>query len=480
MSDEENDIKIEDLDIDPEDIICDDSFPFFYENDYDKFGFNLKLLKRNELNVNLIHFDLKMTNKENYKYYNNFKIDVVGEYFAIDNLEFLKKFLEVMKDEKIPFIVLSSGSSGKDVIKICKEYSFVKEIIIFCGNYKYNKHYIKEYKGYVKKVLTSINEVYEYIKSNKLEIKEIIKFNRLDPFNFSYEDIKMNKQLEQIPAISALEYDNCYFLIHRVYAHYFGKMDNKVNALSEIWKFGDYLDFFSEIERKLNKILIKRIEKLIGIENFAEIAIREYTSEIGFCYVFNLKMRKFKGELFPLSYFMGPFLFSVNKYVNDNHEKFGFNEDMSLYKNVQCFIYDFYFYKMNLNHIICFPSITLTYTVREKFIPIDQNKSSKRKKYKDLINLTMIFNYKHNSKNKSPGIIIKDNKASDGLYMSANPNENQVILFPFTFARITKINYISEKEKIYEIYLEIINRKEYIEYSLKDNVDKRFRFSNLD
>ena len=29
MSDEENDIKIEDLDIDPEDIICDDSFPFF-------------------------------------------------------------------------------------------------------------------------------------------------------------------------------------------------------------------------------------------------------------------------------------------------------------------------------------------------------------------------------------------------------------------------------------------------------------------
>ena len=91
MSDDEKDIKIEDLDIDPEDIICNDSFPFFYENDYDKFGFNLKILKRNELYVNLIHFDLKMTNPENYKYYNNFKIDVVGGYFAIDNLEFFKK-----------------------------------------------------------------------------------------------------------------------------------------------------------------------------------------------------------------------------------------------------------------------------------------------------------------------------------------------------------------------------------------------------
>ena len=158
-------------------------FLFFYENDYDKFGFNLKLLKRNELNCKfIIHFDLKMANPENYKYYNNFKIDVVGVYFAIDNLEILKKFLEVIKDKKIPFIVLSSGSSGKDVIKICKEYSFIKEIIIFCGNYKYNKHYIKDSKGYVKKVLTSINEVYQYLKSfdkNKFQsgIKE---FNELE------------------------------------------------------------------------------------------------------------------------------------------------------------------------------------------------------------------------------------------------------------------------------------------------------------
>ena len=92
----------------------------------------------------------------------------------------------------------------------------------------------------------------------------------------------------------------------------------------------------------------------------------------------------------------------------------------------------------------------------------------------------MIFNYKHNSKNKSPGIIIKDNKASDGKYMSANPNENEVILFPFTFARITKINIISEKEKIYEIYLEIISREEYIEYTLRDNVDKRIKFNSLE
>ena len=99
-----------------------------------KIGFDFKLLKRDELNVNLIHFDKNMTNKENYKYYNKFKVDVVGGFQAVDDINFLKAYLEVIKDKKIPFIVISSGSSGKEVIKICKKYKFVKEVIIFCGN----------------------------------------------------------------------------------------------------------------------------------------------------------------------------------------------------------------------------------------------------------------------------------------------------------------------------------------------------------
>ena len=47
----------------------------------------------------------------------------------------------------------------------CKKYPFIKEVIIFCLNYSYNKHYIKEYPGYVKKVLTSIDSVYDYIRT---------------------------------------------------------------------------------------------------------------------------------------------------------------------------------------------------------------------------------------------------------------------------------------------------------------------------
>ena len=52
--------------------------------------FSTQYLKRNELNVNLIYFDLKMTNKENYNYFNNLKVDVVGGFHSTDNLIIFK------------------------------------------------------------------------------------------------------------------------------------------------------------------------------------------------------------------------------------------------------------------------------------------------------------------------------------------------------------------------------------------------------
>ena len=130
-----------------------------------KIGFDMNLIKRDELNINLIHFDLHMTNGENYRYFNNFKVDVVGGFHAMDDINIFKKFLEKISKKNIPFLVISSGSSAKDILPICKQYSFIKEVIIFCMNYGYHKHYIDEYPGYVNKVTTSISELYQYLKT---------------------------------------------------------------------------------------------------------------------------------------------------------------------------------------------------------------------------------------------------------------------------------------------------------------------------
>ena len=449
-------------------------------------GFDLSLLKRTELNVNLIHFDKRMKNQENYQYYNDFKVDVVGGFLAMDNIEIFSKYLEAIKKKNIPFIVISSGSSGQDVINVCKKYSFVKEIIIFCGTYKYNEHYIKENPGYVKKVFTSIKEVYAYIKGfgpNKYK-QGIEDYNNSDKLVFSYDDIKMNRQFEQCPVISAYEYDKCYFLVHRAYAHFFGNIDdineNVVFKNSYFKIIKDYINNSKIIDGSNKNELIEKFEDIVNCPNFVEVSIRKYTGESVFCYIFNRTMRNFEKGLMSLAYYMGPFLFGVNKYVKENPKKFALNKSMTLYRNIQCSIYDFYLYQMNENHIICFPSITSTSTKKGKFTPTGKSKAINNIgiKEEDMRNVTMIFNYEYEEGNISPGIMVMDNKGKNGKYISANPMENEVILFPFTFVKITEIKPIDNDT--YEMYLDIINRKEYIEYKLRDNVEKRILFSNLD
>ena len=90
---------------------------------------------------------------------------MLGGFYAIDDIIIFKNYLEKIKEKDISFIVICSGSAGKDIIPICKKYSFIKEVIIFFLNYSYNKHHINEYPGYVNKVLTSISSVYDIIKN---------------------------------------------------------------------------------------------------------------------------------------------------------------------------------------------------------------------------------------------------------------------------------------------------------------------------
>ena len=160
-----------------------------------KIGFDLNLIKRDELRINLIHFDKNMTNGENYGYFNKFKVDVVGGFYAMDDVNIFKKFLDKISEKNIPFLVVSSGSSGKEIIPICKQYPFIKEVIIFCMNYEYNKHYINEYPGYVKKVFTSVSELYNYLKKF---------FEECFPeahYQFKEWEIQMDQQIEMCPVI---------------------------------------------------------------------------------------------------------------------------------------------------------------------------------------------------------------------------------------------------------------------------------------
>ena len=223
---------------------------------------------------------------------------------------------------------------------MCKKYSYIKEVIIFCQNYQYNKHYIDEYPGYVKKVLTKKDQIYEYIRSFKDEYKSgIEKYME----GYKYISSFYDRQLLQCPFITSYEYDKFDFLVHKLYVQFFAdildtndksSLFQKEN-LNQIIEYISHLNFENENDKN---IMTDKFNKLASLETnnqFIEQSIREYTSESSFCYLFNRPLRNFGKGLISFSYFMGPFLYGLIKYVKEN-PKFAMSKKMELYKIIKC------------------------------------------------------------------------------------------------------------------------------------------------
>ena len=444
-------------------------------------GFDLNLIKRDELKVNLIYFDLNMTSKENYEYYNRFKIDVVGGFYAIDDIDVLKDYLENIKEKNISFVIISSGISGKDIINVCKNYKFIKEVIIFCRNIDYNKHYIEEYPNIIKKVFNSINSVYTYIKSFG---KYILCQREKSRYIFSEEEIQMNRQIDLCPVITAQEYDDCYFLVHKAYSFFFKEIGGFFQGfLDKFYKKRIFEEKYYDkmINQNFDEIY-ENLKDLVGIRDnntFVEKSIRLYTAQSKFVYLINKMMRNFEKGLISFAYYMGPLLYGLNKYVYDN-PKFAMSKKMTLYRIMKCSKLDFYQYKLNLGHIICFPSLTSTSYEPINFKPTNLAQQLNKSKNNNMINVKIIFNYNYKKGYISPGIIIGQNKGHDSMPLS-NYDEKEVILFPFTFCKIKEINSSEDNGmKFQVIKKDIIPRDTYIEYKLKNDYKNRILFSKLE
>ena len=132
---------------------------------------------------------------------------------------------------------------------------------------------------------------------------------------------------------------------------------------------------------------------------------------------------------------MGPFLYGLNKYVKEN-PSFAISKSTKLYRIIQCSDLDFYQYKLNWGHIVCFPSFTSTSSIPTKFKPTKLGlKINKNNDVEEMVKIKMIFKYNYKKGNISPGIIIEDKKGKDGNYLSKHHKEKEVILFPFTIRK---------------------------------------------
>ena len=353
-------------------------------------------------------------------------------------------------------------------------------------DYENNKHYINDYPGYVKKVITSFNELYDYLKEFYGKIVCPI-CNPEAPYQFKDFEIKMDRQIQECPVITEEEYDKCYFLVHKAYANFFGNFDSINNSFNDE-NYKIILDLLNklfwrniinnEVKKSQLIYIFSELKNKSSYEEFVEETIRKYTGESIFCYLFNRMMRNIESGIIYLAYYIGPLIFELNKYVR-NHKECAFSQNMTLYRKFNCTETEFYLYKLNLNHIICFPALTSTSSKDTDFEPT-KLASEINEKDDDSLKVKLIIKYNHENDNISPGIIIENKKGYNNKYISSCPNENEVILFPFTFAKIVSINSeITNDEEIKIIKMELMNRKTYLEYILKYNVDKMPKFSDI-
>ena len=403
--------------------------------------------------LNLIHYDENLKNPENLNfYYKPTKLNVVGRYHGIDDFEIFKKYMEKIKNNlnKIHYILITSGSASKKIMKYCHDFEFIKEIIIFClkcSEYKkvYDKNTEMGKKFYKLKLISSdYSQVEDYLSKIK----------------FDDSEISDDKQLTFTPIITYFEYQKCYFSIHRLISYFFDEnWETPKYTKESLSKITKCLEKISDITNDDKELIRKTVKILNESKNFGKDCIRTYTEKEGVYVILNKVMRNIGKGYIDLVYFFGTYDYGIFKYLHDNPNK-GLKSDITLKRDIILNELDFYAYTFSEGEIICFPSFTSTSrNINEVFhIPLESIISNNIDLDNSII-VRMLFHYHYEEGKVSPGVDIDD--------ISTCRGEKEVLLLPFTFVKFNKI--IKKGENNYDFDFTIINQSKYLEFILKNS-----------
>jgi len=403
---------------------------------------NFDGIKKGNLFLNLIHYDKNLKNEENTEYYRYFSINIVGSYYAFDDFDMLKYFISKLNKSSFccSYILMTSGSEAEKVLEEFNKYDFLIEFIIFYFKGKYD--YLKDKYNKIKLITKKFNEIAKFLQSKK----------------FSKKDLIMDNHLPVTPLITYYDYKKCLFPIHRILAYFF-KYDIRGYSRGYFLEAKKYIDnsiFEEDTKEKIlyimEDLIMDRDKERFSSEWFPKKCIQYYTGE-NLCYVFNKSLRNFDKFYVEMAYFIGPFYYGLFEYALRHREKI-LNKKTILYRDLIMDRLDLYFYQFCENDIICFPSFTST-TLKENLNFKPTKNSAKINNIGNLEEknyVKMIIN--HNPK----GLCVP--QGLDVSEESKHSNEKEILLFPFTFLKIDKVELHSgnENDKHY-IYLTIINRE---------------------
>ena len=407
---------------------------------------NFQDIKKGDLHVNLIHYDKNLKNKENMNYYRYFTYKIMGSYCPFDDFDILKLYISKLNQIPFPptYILMTSGSEAEIILKEFNNNDYINDFIIFCHDKPKFKHLKTHYKK-LKLIANYFPDIISFLKDKK----------------HSNEDLKMDSHLLLTPLITYYEYKKGIFPIHRVLAHFFDKSYNKFDR-KNFYVANEFL-YQSTIENEIKKKISDIMWRLTYFDDkdFPEKCIKYYTGE-NLCYVFNKALRNFEKYYVEMAHFIGPFYYGIFLYALKNEKK-QLKKKVTLYRDVTMDRLELYSYQFSENDIICFPSFTST-TLKKSlnFVPSKNANKINNEQYEEKGYVKMIIRYEPHGTCQPQGIDISDE--------SKHSDEKEILLFPFTFLRIDKVEINGgTKDDRHIIYLTIINKGDILEYGLKEN-----------
>ena len=167
--DDEEDIDYDNLEIDKKDIKLEACIDNIIDDKDLTIGFDPDVILKNreELKINLIYFDKKITKSNySYDYYKKFKVNVVGGFYASDEIDIFGQYLkEISSLDKIPpYIIVTYPDYFEEIYNICQNYNFVKEIVLISRYKDKYVHYLKTHKKLLKYIAKSYDDLCDYLK----------------------------------------------------------------------------------------------------------------------------------------------------------------------------------------------------------------------------------------------------------------------------------------------------------------------------
>ena len=397
----------------------------------------------NKLKINLIFF-YEVMSEENFNLYNLLKLEVIGGFYGVQDINILMNLFNKIYNINSPFILISTGTSFEKIKDICIQLNFLKYIIIFCLDKRRHNHFLYDTNGKVKLISNDIEEIYYFLHAIK----------------FPGYDNNLNRLINHCNIISFYEYINYYYIYHKILSFYFkddlSELKFSSDYVKKVFNFIEYNTNYNSVQKSNFK---NEIIKLHKSNNFVFDVIKFYTTEHDedYIYLFLKNMREFYLGFARLSFLIGPMYYSLIRFLYNNGSNFILTRDTLLYRTITINPYELNTYYMAINNIICFPAFS-SCQLKLNFETTNNAKKVNNINDKEAIKLVMKLKYFYQQNTAPPGIYIGN--------ISNFKSEEEYLLFPFTFI---KVNYLRKvKNKLYELSGIIINKDCMLEFGLRN------------